>query len=385
MQERALAFPNWPMHDEQELRNLTDVLTSNNWWRMNGSYNEAFERAFAEKHAVKFGITVTNGTHAIELALMALEIGYGDEVIVPAYTFISTASPVFRLGAIPVAVDVDPETLCIDPAAIEAAITPNTKAIIPVHFGGHAANMDAIMEISQKYNLYVIEDAAHAHGGSYRGKPLGSFGHFACFSFQYLKLMSCGEGGILIANDESLYQKSWLLHNVGRVREDREYRHEVLGSNFRLSEFQAAVLFAQLQRLDEQNQTRMRNATLLRQLLLPVEGLKLAAHHEYSTVHPYYMITLEYDPEKFGGCERIAFVDTLKEAGIPAYVGYSAIHNTGVWTKYGGKAALCPVSEKLEKSMIWIHHRVLLGNETHLNLLVHKIMEVQNQRRKIHV
>lgn len=379
MNTTVLTFPEWPMFDQREQDNLSSVLTSRNWWRMTGTAVEEFERKFAELHGVKHGLAVTNGTHAIELALMALEISAGDEVIVPAYTFISTATPVFRQGATPVAVDVDPRTLCIDPAAIEQAITEKTKAIIPVHFAGQACDMGRIMEIARTHNLRVIEDAAHAHGGAYMGKPLGSFGDIACYSFQYLKLMSCGEGGALITNDDELMDKLWLYHNVGRPKNDRSYVHSVLGSNYRISEFQAAVLLAQLERLTEQNATRFNGAQELDRLLADVSGLEPLLHRVDSTIHPYYMYMLRYDASEFGGRTREELVDHLKAAGVPAYIGYSAIHHTDVWKEHGGRAMECPVTEAAAKDMIWLHHRVMLGTLEQQEALVNFLVEVQEQ------
>ncbi|MFF2908921.1 DegT/DnrJ/EryC1/StrS family aminotransferase [Paenibacillus sp. NPDC057934] len=370
-------FPEWPMFDEREEENLTQTLRSRSWWRMSGSAVTQFEQNFAKAHGVNYAIAVSNGTHAIELSLMAIGIGPGDEVIVPAYTFISTATPVFRQGGVPVAVDVDPKTLCINPEEIEKAITDKTRAIIVVHFAGHSADMDRIMEIAQTHGLRVIEDAAHAHGGTYKNKPLGSIGDIACYSFQYMKLMTSGEGGAIITNNKELYEKSWLIHNVGRHSQDREYQHSVLGSNYRISEFQAAVLSAQLERLQEQSQRRMVLAEELQRLLADVDGLTPLVHKKEATLHPFYMFTLKYDSEHFGNKSRLEFVDTLKEKGIPAFVGYSAIHQTEVWQQCGGRSLDCPIAEKAAKEMIWLHHRILLGSLGSLVEMVDYIVSLQ--------
>jgi 3-amino-5-hydroxybenzoate synthase len=379
MKNEIINFPQWPMFDNREEERLLGTLRSGNWWRMAGSAVVDFEKKFAEVHGVRYAIALSNGTHAIELALMAIDIAPGDEVIVPAYTFISTATPVFRQGAVPVAVDVDPQTLCIDPEQIERAITEKTKAIIVVHFAGHAAEMDRIMEIAARHQLRVIEDAAHAHGATYKNKPLGSFGDIACYSFQYMKLMTSGEGGALITNDEELYNKCWLLHNVGRSPQDRHYQHSLLGSNYRMTEFQAAILTAQLERLEGQNKHRMLMAEELDRLLADVDGLDRLIHLSSATCHPFYMFTLRYYPEFFASRTRMEFVDKLRSDGIPAFIGYSAIHQTEVWEKCGGRSLDCPVAEKAAQDTIWLHHRILLGTLEQQMELVEYISSLQAQ------
>src|SRR6201997_1109414 len=185
-------FPLWPQYDDNERRALNEVLESRVWWRTPGTKTLEFERAFAEYHGARHGIAVTNGTAALEVTMAALDIGPGDEVIVPNYTFIATASAVLFANALPVLVDVDPETYCLDPRLAEAAITSRTKAIIAVHMGGHPADLDALQEIARKHGIQLIEDSAHAHGSEWQGKKIGTFGTAATFSFQASKLMTAG-------------------------------------------------------------------------------------------------------------------------------------------------------------------------------------------------
>src|SRR3954451_10900896 len=184
------AFPLWPQYDENERRALQDVLESRVWWRTPGTKTLEFEQAFAKYHGARHGIAVTNGTAALEVAMAALDIGPGDEVIVPDFTFIATASAVLFANALPVLVDVDPETCCLDPELTEAAITPRTKAIIAVHMGGHPADLDALGELARKHGIRLVEDSAHAHSSEWRDKKIGTFGTAATFSFQASKLMT---------------------------------------------------------------------------------------------------------------------------------------------------------------------------------------------------
>jgi len=194
---KSKSFPPWPQYDQQELDALEEVLQSRNWWRTPGNKTLEFEQAFAAFHEAKHGISVTNGTYALEVVLSALGVGPGDEVIIPNFTFVATASAVLFAGALPVMVDVDPKTYCIDSALVEAAITPRTKAIIGVHVGGHPADLDQLTQIATKHRLPLIENAAHAHGSEWRGKKIGTAGTAGTFSFQASKLMTAGEGGIV--------------------------------------------------------------------------------------------------------------------------------------------------------------------------------------------
>src|SRR5438445_5818313 len=196
------AFPVWPYYDEKEERALREVLESRVWWRTPGTKTLEFEQAFAQFHGARHGIAVTNGTAALEVTMAALGIGAGDEVIVPDFTFVATASAVLFANALPVLVDVVPDSYCIDPELTEAAITPRTKAIIAVHMGGHPADLDRLGQLAQKHGLHLIEDSAHAHGSEWRGKKIGTFGKAGTFSCQSSKLMTAGEGGIIISNDD---------------------------------------------------------------------------------------------------------------------------------------------------------------------------------------
>lgn len=238
-----------PCLGEEELKNVIEAVKSG-WISSKGKFIEEFERGFAKYCGVKYGIATANGTVALHLALKALGIGRGDEVIVPTLTFIATANAVTYCNAKPVFVDSHPEYWCINPEKIEDKITKNTRAIIVVHLYGHPCDMDWIMDIAEDKGLYVIEDCAEAHGAEYKCRKVGSFGDIACFSFYGNKIITTGEGGMCITNNEELAEKMRILRDHGMSKHKR-YWHEVIGFNYRMTNLQAAIGVAQLKKLDE--------------------------------------------------------------------------------------------------------------------------------------
>jgi 3-amino-5-hydroxybenzoate synthase len=381
-------FPVWPFSDERELELVTEVVKSGKWWRMSGSKVDEFERKFADLHNAEYCLGVTNGTHAIELALYTLGIGPGDEVIVPAFTFISTATAVVYCNAVPVLVDVDPETFCMAPEAFEKAITPRTRAVIPVHMAGHSCNMDAICEIAKRHGIKVIEDASHAHGAEYKVKRIGTFGDMSTFSFQNGKLMTCGEGGAILTNNKDLYEKAYLAHGVGRPKGDRVYAHLVLGSNYRMNEFQAAVLIAQLERLESMNRKREANADMLDKLLSDIKGISPQGRSSYSTLNPHYMYMFYYNPDYFGGLSRQEFVDCLIQEGVPAFIAYPVISDTAFFRErnFAGRINGYPDiyetdlsnAGRIAADVVWLPHFTLLGDEEDIREIAGAIKKIQN-------
>ncbi len=387
-QTKTKAFPKWPHSNEREIELVGEVFSSGNWWRMTGDKVKTFERNFAALHNVKYCLGVTNGTHAIEIALTALGIGHGDEVIVPAVTFISTGSAVIYVNATPVLVDIDPETFCMIPEAFEKAITPKTKAVIPVHIAGHACDMEKICTIAKKHNIKVIEDAAHAHGGQCNGKMLGSYGDMSIFSFQNGKIMTCGEGGALITNNEELYKSAYLIHGVGRPNGDRVYEHTVLGSNDRMNEFSAAILIAQQERLSDMNKRRDKNALLLDSLLADIEGIKPQGRKEYATLITHYMYMFYYDSDYFNGLSRKDFVDYLIAEGVPAFICFPVLSDTTFFRNsdfYGRINSFEQLpsndlsnSKNIAANVVWLPHFTLLGDEQDVNEIVHAIKNIHD-------
>lgn len=369
---QAFEFPTWPQFDDSERTGLLRALEQGQWWRVGGSEVDTFEQEFAEYHGSPHALAVTNGTHALEVALQVLGVGPGTEVIVPAFTFISSSQAAQRLGAVAVPVDVDLDTYCIDPAAVEAAITPRTRAIMPVHMAGHFADMDALEKLAADAGVDLIQDAAHAHGAQWQGKKVGELGSVAAFSFQNGKLMTAGEGGAVLFPNAEQYDLGFLRHSCGRPRTDRKYYHKTSGSNFRLNEFSASVLRAQLARLGGQIDTREERWALLSGLLAEIPGVIPQSRDERNDRNPHYMAMFRV-PE-LGEERRNALVDALIERGLPAFVGFRAVYRSDGFWETGAPdlsvddlARLCPNSEALTRDSIWLHHRTLLGTEQQMH------------------
>lgn len=377
----VLCLPAWPVFDNGELEAVRRVIESRNWWRMTGSEVSSFEAEFAAYQNVRFAIGVTNGTHAIELALRCLDLGADDEVIVPSFTFMSTGCAVAAVGAKVVFADVDDETYCLDAGSLESAISSRTKAIIPVHMAGHSCDMDKILALARAKDIHVLEDCAHAHGAEYRGRRLGSLGYAGIFSFQNGKLMTAGEGGALVTCRDDVAKRTLVLHNCGRKFDDEDYLHELCGTNNRLSELQAAVLRVQLSRLDRQMEVRENNAKLLDGLLSEIPGIKPQARREYVTRHGHYMYMFRYSTRAFSDLSRRDFIDYLRRAGIPAFRGFRPLHLMPAFEGLAKGISLrrtdLKVSELIGESAVWIHHRALLGTEEDMCAIAQVIKKLQ--------
>ena len=241
---RTAPFPAWPEFDDTERQLVLEVLDSRQWWATQGTKVKEFERQWGDFHGTGPAIAVTNGSHTLELALLGLDVGAGDEVIVPNWTFVATAAAVLMVNAVPVLVDVEFGTGCIDPVAVEAAITPRTRAVIAVHIAGHPADMDALSTICKKHGLALIEDCAHAHGSSWNNQPVGTLGDAGSYSFQASKLMTGGEGGAVIAKNPDIAAKVRSFSDCGRRPGEWFYSHYALGGNYRMTEWQGAILGA---------------------------------------------------------------------------------------------------------------------------------------------
>jgi len=267
-----------PCLGKEELKNVIEAVKSG-WISSKGKFIEEFEEKFVRYCGRKYGVATSNGTVALHLALKALGIGKGDEVIVPTLTFVATANAVTYCNAKPVFVDSHPEYWCINPDKIEEKITPRTKAIIPVHLYGHPCDMDLIMKIAEDHNLYVIEDAAEAHGAEYKGEKIGSFGDISCFSFYGNKIITTGEGGMCLTNNEELVEKMRILRDHG-MNPNRRYWYDEIGFNYRMTNLQAAVGVAQLEKLDEFIEKKRKIAKMYE------EGLNELEEKNLITLHP---------------------------------------------------------------------------------------------------
>ena len=386
------AFPLWPQYDDRERRALEEVLESRVWWRTPGTKTLEFERAFAEYHGARHGVAVTNGTAALEVTMAALDIRPGDEVIVPDFTFIATASAVLFANALPVLVDVDPQTYCLDPGLTEAAITPKTKAIIAVHMGGHPADLDALQEIARKHGVRLIEDAAHAHGSEWRGEKIGTFGKAATFSFQSSKLMTAGEGGIIISSDDEFERQARSVHDCGRMPGEWFYSHFIYGSNYRLCEWQGAILGVQLERLEEQTLHRHRSGRLLDKLFAEIPGINPQKCDTRCTRNGQYAYIFHVDSQHFAGISTENFIAALNAEGIPTQASYPPLHElhcfrNGEYRKClsGAQATekhdfleqLFPNTQRAAWETVWIPQFALLGDEQDMYEIAEAIRKIQ--------
>ncbi len=318
---RSKPWPAWPVHGAPEEQALLRTLHSGQWGKIDGTEVKAFEKRFADYCGVKHAIGVVNGTVSLRIALMAAGIEAGDEVIVPPYTFLATATAVVEANATPIFVDVDRETFNLDPKLIEKAITPRTRSIIPVHLGGLACDMDAINAIAKKHKLTVIEDAAHAHGSEYKGRKVGSIGDLGSFSFQASKNLTSGEGGLITTNDDKLADACRSIHNCGRIKGGAWYEHHVMSANYRLGEFAGAILNCQLDRLDEQTNRRDANGKYLDAKLSKLPGITPQRRDAFATRNAYHLYLFRYDAKVFG-VSRARFIEAIAAEGIPVSPGY---------------------------------------------------------------
>jgi len=381
---RTRPFTKWPIFDEREEEALIEVLRSGCWGRISGKKNEEFEEKFSQFVGARYGVTCVNGTAALEIALRAMGIGKGDEVIVPAYTFIATASACMLVGADPVFVDIDPNTYNIDPGQIEQAITAKTKAIIPVHISGCPANMDEIMKVASKYNLLVLEDAAQAHGAEWKGVKVGSIGDMASFSFQASKNINAGEGGAITTNNKKFADMAWSPKNVGRVKDGGWYDHPILGWNYRMTEFQAAILLVQMERIEEQMEKREENAKYLVEGLKKIGGVDPLAPDEGVTRHAYHLFIFRYQGEEFKSVKKDEFIKALNAEGIPASSGYVPLYKFPAileWPYKGRdyKDVYLPATEKAcYEEGIWLPQNVLLGPKEDMDDILSAITKVKD-------
>ncbi len=355
-----IQIPSWPQAGEREPELLRLVLESPQWGGFHPFVAEFEERFAAYQHSA-FGISAFNGTVTLEATLSVLEIGSGDEVIVPAISFIATATAVSRSGAIPVFVDIDPESLNIHPAKVREAITPSTKAIMAVHFGGMMCDMNELAGICQEYGLILIEDAAHAHGSEWNGKRAGSFGVAGSFSFQNGKVLSAGEGGMLVTSNQEFADRIRSFANCGRQPGRSFYEHARLGTNLRLTAFQAAVLLAQFEKLPAQIAQRTTNARFMRQSLNDSRAISWQREPAQATQNSYYLMI----GRTKSTATRDAICRSLGAAGVPCTPFYPhALYQNEVFRRGGCRVMPCPVAESCIQDSFWLPHRVLLAEKT---------------------
>lgn len=373
---RREPLPDWPVYDERDIEAVTAVVKSGRWggYPYPGPQTAEFARRFAEMQGGGYAIPMANGTITMEIALRAAEIGWGDEVIVPAYTFVATAAAPLGAGAIPVIADVDPETYCLDPQAVEKAVTPRTRAVIPVHLGAQMADMDALMTIAERHDLILIEDSAHAHGARWRGLGAGTIGHFGSFSLQSSKILTTGEGGVLLCRTAELAAKATSLIDCGRPH-DAEGQLITMGSNYRMTELQAALGNVALERFTDQVIEREAMAGYLEESLSEVPGVRLLKRDLRHTRRSFYRYIFAIDPQVFGAGHEVVCA-ALAAEGISCWQGYEAMHHNELFQPQRSKLAVpnafpeyfqfdrmsFPISEQAcEHEAVWLDENIFRG------------------------
>jgi dTDP-4-amino-4,6-dideoxygalactose transaminase len=382
---RTHPFPEWPIFGKEEEEVILEVVRSGKWGGTNRNKLPELEKKFAEMHHAAFAIPTVNGTLGITVALQAAGVKPGDEVIMPPYTFIATATAALMFGAIPVFVDVEEDTLSIDPSKIEQAITPKTKAIIPVHIAGAPANMPEIMRIAKKYHLAVIEDAAQAVGAEWEHQRVGAIGDLGSFSFQSGKNITSGEGGMILSNNKQFAENAWSLANVGRIPDGAWYQHERIGWNLRMTEFQAAILLAQLTRLEDQFRMRETKAQLLTENITEIDGLTPIRRDPRVNRHAYHMYMFRLDKEVLNTVDKHDFIKKMNAEGIPVTGGYISLNQNKAVIKETkeilgkDKTFSCPISESAcDKEILWLPQRVLLGTEGDMDDIAKALKKVMS-------
>ncbi len=369
------SFPRWPQWGEEEMSRLKEALESG-YWGLDSKITAEWEERFAQIQRAQYTVSVANGTVSLMVALRALGIGRGDEVIVPSYTFMATAAGVLWCHAIPVFADIQPGTFNLDPESARAAITSRTKAIIPVHIAGCPCDMDAFRTLADEKGIALIEDAAQAHGAVWNGKGIGAIGEIGSFSFQSSKNLAAGEGGMLVTERKDLWEICTSLKNCGRRPGGAEYEHYTLGSNLRMTAFQSAVLLAQAERFERQFTEREKNWAFLKSAIADIPGIGLQERDPRIERHALHLLILRYDPTCFAGLPRAEFLRALEAEGVPCRPGYRPLHrergfldDSQTFLKDLGLPDYArqelPVTEKVcAETAVWLRQNTLLGGTT---------------------
>ncbi len=403
---RTKSWPVWPVwNPETDEKLIIEDIRSGIWSR--GKLVTEFEEKWAKALGAKRSLMVVNGTNALITSLIQLNIGGGDEVIVPPYTFIATVAAVLATGAIPVFVDVDPETFQINPDKIEAKITPRTRAIIPVHILGLPADMPRIMAIAKKHNLFVIEDACQAHLAEINHQKVGTFGHAGCFSFQNSKNLPIGEGGAIVSNDGEFMDRCYSYHNYGNpygtVVGAIGAGTVIPGTKLRITEYQAAIGLVQLVRLDGQTTTRNINAEYLKSKIRKIPGIIPYKLYDHVTKAAFHLFPFRYQKEKFNNLSRNEFLKAVTAEGVPCSNGYQTLNNMPFLenafksknfkkmypekmldiNKYNEQNK-CPANDRLcNEEAVWISQNMLLGTKSDMDDIAMAIEKVYNNADKI--
>ena len=400
---RTEPYPAWPVWDQRDLDAVTEVVKSGRWggYPYPGPKTSELAQQFAELQGGGYAVPMANGTVTMEVAIRAAGIGWGDEVIVPACTFQATAAAPMNAGAVSVIVDIDPNNYCLDPKAAAKAITPRTRAIIPVHLASNMTDMDAILALAEKHNLIVIEDCAHAHGAKWNGRGAGTIGHFGSFSLQSSKTLTSGEGGILLCRSEEMARKAMAVIDCGRGHAGEDGREggpsPLMGGNFRLSELQAALALVGIQRFPAQAREREQMAAYMDEALSEVPGVRVLPRDPRHSTRSFYMYIFAIDPAVFG-VEHEVCCAALEAEGVPAEVGYEAMHHYGLFQPGNSRMAVpnafperfnfskmsFPVAERAcEHEAVWLEESVFRASPKGVDDVVAALKKIQRNAREL--
>lgn len=399
---RAPLTRQWPVFDALEEKAVLAVLRSGKWWRGGGQTVSTFEQRYAELTGARHCLAAANGTSSLLIALGALDIGPGDEVILPPYTFVATLNVILARHAMPVFVDSNIETFQIDATKVEAAVTPKTRLLLPVHLGGAAADLDTLLAAGKRRNVPVLEDACQAHLGEWRGRKLGSLGLGGCFSFQASKNLNSGEGGALLTSDSAFFQRASAFHNNSRSihRNDLDFTYAGPGLNLRMTEFQAALLVSQMTRIEQQAKQRESNAQYLTGMLEQIQGIRPARLHEGCTRNAYHLYMFRYDKQAFANLPKAKFLKALSAEGIPASGGYTplneeplirnALESRGYKRVYSDaelkswhERNRCPRNNQLCQEAVWLTQTMLLGPRSDMEQIAEAIRKIQRHASQL--
>jgi len=395
---RKEKYPVWPVYDERDIEAVTRTIKSGRWggFPYPGPITAEFAAKFSDMQGGGYAVPMMNGTVTMEVALRAAGIGWGDEVIVPAYTFQASAAAPIAAGAIPVIVDVHPDNYCADPEKVEAAITKKTKAIIVVHLAAQMTDMDAIMEIARNHHLIVIEDSAHAHGAQWRGKGSGTIGDFGSFSLQSAKSLTTGEGGVLLCKDKRMAEKAASIIDCGRSK-DEEGKLFTMGVNYRWSEVHAALGLVALERFNEQFNQREAMAAYLEESLSEIPGIRLLKRDLRLTKRSLYRYIINIDVDYYQ-CEHDVFCYALTQEGIPVDTGYPAMNRYELFQPglsklpvpcafpeyFEFEAMSFPVTERAsERESVWMGESIFRAEKKGIDDLVAGVQKLANSQDEL--
>lgn len=401
---RKAPFPAWPIVEKNDRAAWADVLEQREWCRLTTHgplYVHHFEEKFAEMTGAGRCLATSSGTTALVTSLNALDVGPGDEVIVPPYTFVATINAVLLQHALPIYVDTDRKTFQIDAEKIEAAITPQTRCLLPVHLGGNPVNVDKILALAKTHKLKFLEDACQAHLAEWRGKKVGTLGDLGCFSFQASKNLNSGEGGAILGNDSELMQVCESFHNNGHLMSSAFTRDAINGSNHRMTEFQGALLGAQMTRLKAQTDARTANGDYLNSHLKEIPGIYPAEMYDGATRNAYHLYMFRYDRSHFADLPREKFLQALQAEGVPCSAGYTPLNkeefmdntlNSRAFKRIYTEKELasvkernqCPENDKLcNEEAVWLEQTMLLAGRSDMEQVAEAIRKIQSQASEL--